>query len=78
MINDPLIYKLKDDLWRVCIADSDVLLFAKGIAAGKNLKVDTVSFDSYSGGYMIAKHFEEVGYSEMGIISTVLLTSDLF
>ena len=40
MINDPLIYKLKDDLWRVCIADSDVLLFAKGIAAGKNLKVN--------------------------------------
>ena len=39
MINDPLIYKLKDDLWRVCIADSDVLLFAKGIAAGKNLNV---------------------------------------
>ena len=40
MINDPLIYKLKDDLWRICIADSDVLLFAKGIAAGKNLRVN--------------------------------------
>ncbi len=39
MVNDPLVYKLKDDLWRVCIADSDVLLFAKGIAAGKNLEV---------------------------------------
>ena len=37
MINDPLVYKLKDDLWRNCIADSDVLLFAKGIAAGKKL-----------------------------------------
>jgi len=36
---------------------------------GKNLKVDTVSFDSYSGGYMIAKHFEEVGYTNMGIIT---------
>ena len=35
---------------------------------GKNLKVDTVSFDSYSG-YMIAKHFEEIGYSNMGIIT---------
>ena len=42
MINDPLIYKLKDDLWRICIADSDVLLFAKGIAAGKNLKVNII------------------------------------
>ena len=36
---------------------------------GKNLKVDTVSFDSYSGGYMIAKHFEETGYNNMGIIT---------
>ena len=39
MVNDPLIYKLKDDLWRICIADSDLLLFAKGIAAGMNLNV---------------------------------------
>tara|TARA_Y100000766_G_scaffold164117_1_gene141221 strand:+ start:984 stop:1973 length:990 start_codon:yes stop_codon:yes gene_type:complete len=36
---------------------------------GKNLKVDTVSFDSYSGGYMVAKHFEEIGYINMGIIT---------
>ena len=36
---------------------------------GKNLKVDTVSFDSYSGGYMVAKHFEETGYTNMGIIN---------
>ena len=36
---------------------------------GKNLKVDTVSFDSYSGGYMVAKHFEETGYINMGIIT---------
>ena len=40
LINDPLIYKLKDNKWRVCIADSDVLLFAKGIASAKNFKVD--------------------------------------
>ena len=39
MVNDPLIYKLKDNIWRVCIADSDVLLYAKGIAAGKKLNV---------------------------------------
>ena len=36
---------------------------------GKNLKIDTVSFDSYSGGYMVAKHFEELGYKNMGIIT---------
>ena len=29
LINDPLIYKLKDNKWRVCIADSDVLLFGE-------------------------------------------------
>ena len=40
LINDPLIYKLEDDKWRVCIADSDVLLFAKGIASAKNINVN--------------------------------------
>ncbi len=39
IINDPLIYKLEENRWRVCIADSDVLLFIKGIVAVKNLKV---------------------------------------
>lgn len=36
---------------------------------GKNLKIDTVSFDSYSGGYMAAKHFQELGYEKVGIIT---------
>ncbi len=40
LINDPLIYKVEDNLWRICIADSDVLLFAKGIAEGKNFNVN--------------------------------------
>ena len=35
----------------------------------KNPTIDTVSFDSYSGGYMIAKHFEEQGYKSFGIVS---------
>ena len=39
IINDPLIYKLSDDRWRVCIADSDVLLFAKGISSAKKMNV---------------------------------------
>ena len=34
----------------------------------KNPTIDTVSFDSYSGGYMVAKHFEEQGYKRFGII----------
>ena len=39
LINDPLIYKLEINKWRVCIADSDVLLFAKGIAESRRLSV---------------------------------------
>ena len=35
----------------------------------KNPTIDTVSFDSYSGGYMIAKHFEKQGYKNFGIVS---------
>ena len=35
----------------------------------KNPTIDTVSFDSYSGGYMIAKHFEEQRYKNFGIVS---------
>ncbi len=40
MINDPLILKVDDMKWRICIADSDVMLFAKGIADATNLKVN--------------------------------------
>ena len=39
LINDPLIYKLEENKWRVCIADSDVALYAKGIASVKNFDV---------------------------------------
>ena len=40
LLNDPLIYRLNEKTWRVCIADSDVILYAKGIAETKNLKVN--------------------------------------
>tara|TARA_Y100001970_G_scaffold220149_1_gene270306 strand:+ start:1079 stop:2188 length:1110 start_codon:yes stop_codon:yes gene_type:complete len=39
MINDPVILKLQDDRWWVSIADSDVILFAKGLAIGNKLNV---------------------------------------
>ena len=39
MINDPLILKVEDMKWRICIADSDVLLYAKGIADSMKLNV---------------------------------------
>ncbi len=35
LINDPVLLKLSEDRFRLSIADSDVLLFAKGIAMGK-------------------------------------------
>ena len=37
MVNDPLILKIEENKWRICIADSDVLFFAKGIAGSFNL-----------------------------------------
>ncbi len=40
LVNDPLIFKLDEKKWRICIADSDVLFFAKGLASGKNFDVD--------------------------------------
>ena len=40
LVNDPVIFKLDEKKWRVCIADSDVLFFAKGLASGKNFNVD--------------------------------------
>ena len=39
IINDPLILKVEDMKWRICIADSDVLLYAKGIADSMKLRV---------------------------------------
>ena len=40
LINDPVIFKIDNDKWRVSIADSDVMLFAKGIAEAKNFNLD--------------------------------------
>ena len=40
IINDPLIIRSDDQKWRICIADSDVILFAKGILSTKNLSAE--------------------------------------
>ncbi|MGI9510111.1 MAG: dimethylsulfoniopropionate demethylase [Geminicoccaceae bacterium] len=39
MINDPVLLKLADDKFWLSIADSDLLLFAKGLAIGADLNV---------------------------------------
>ena len=39
MINDPVILKFNQEKWWISIADSDVMLFAKGLAIGKKFEV---------------------------------------
>ena len=39
MINDPVILKFDDERWWISIADSDLMLFAKGLAIGKKFDV---------------------------------------
>ena len=40
LVNDPIINKLADDKWWLSIADSDVIFFAKGLAAGYKFEVE--------------------------------------
>ena len=47
MINDPVLLKLDDDMFWVSIADSDILLWAKGYALGLNLDVNIEEPDVY-------------------------------
>tara|TARA_B100000029_G_scaffold373718_1_gene367976 strand:+ start:888 stop:1997 length:1110 start_codon:yes stop_codon:yes gene_type:complete len=42
LINDPVILKLNDQRWWISIADSDVILFAKGLAIGQKFNVKIV------------------------------------
>ena len=39
LINDPVILKLSEERWWISIADSDVILFAKGLAIGNKFDV---------------------------------------
>ena len=66
LINDPLIYKVEEDKWRVCIADLDVLLFGKGIAESKRLdvnifeaKIDTLAVQGPKSFKLMEKIFGE-------------------
>jgi dimethylsulfoniopropionate demethylase len=47
MINDPVLLKLEDDMFWISIADSDILLWAKGYALGLNLNVEIIEPDVY-------------------------------
>ena len=39
IINDPVVLKLSENRWWISIADSDVILFAKGLAIGNKFEV---------------------------------------
>ena len=47
MINDPVLLKLDDDMFWISIADSDILLWAKGLALGSYLDVKIIEPDVY-------------------------------
>ena len=47
MINDPVLLKLEDDMFWISIADSDILLWAKGYSLGLNLDVKIEEPDVY-------------------------------
>ena len=42
MINDPIVLRLNLEKWWLSIADSDVILFAKGLAIGYNFDVEII------------------------------------
>jgi dimethylsulfoniopropionate demethylase len=47
MINDPVLLKLSENKYWLSVADSDVLLWAKGLAVGRSLKVNIIEPDVY-------------------------------
>ena len=42
IINDPVVLKLSEEKWWISIADSDVILFAKGLAIANNFNVKII------------------------------------
>ena len=45
IVNDPVVLRLNKDRWWISIADSDVILFAKGLAIGQKLDVKILEPD---------------------------------
>ena len=42
MVNDPIILRINQNKWWISIADSDVILFAKGLAIGNKYDVNII------------------------------------
>jgi len=47
MVNDPVVLKRADDQWWLSVADSDVLLWAMGLASGRDLDVSVTGANVY-------------------------------
>ena len=45
IVNDPIAINISDDTWWLSIADSDILLWAKGLATGRGLNVEITEPD---------------------------------
>ena len=45
ILNDPIVIKLSEDRWWISLADSDIKLFAKGLAQGYGMDVDVFEPD---------------------------------
>lgn len=58
VLNDPVTIKLANDRYWLSVADSDVILFAKGLAIGKDLDVDVFEPDVHPLAVQGPKSFE--------------------
>lgn len=57
----------KDDYQKILNAIGNYPVIS--LAPIVNPVIDTVTFDAYLGGHLVAKHFEELGYTDVGIIT---------
>jgi len=59
---------LNQDDYRKIIKGTDPDFPIISVASIANPVMETVTFDTYRGGYLVAQHFYEMGYKKMGII----------
>ncbi|HMB96911.1 MAG TPA: LacI family DNA-binding transcriptional regulator [Balneolaceae bacterium] len=59
---------LDQDDYRKIIDGTDPEFPVISVASIANPVMETITFDTYRGGYMVAQHFLEMGYKKMGIV----------
>ena len=79
ILNDPVTTKLADDHYWVSVADSDVILFAKGLAIGANLQVTVSEPDIHPlaiqgpkafdlAAHVFGDHVRDIGFFRFGYV----------